>query len=429
MSKIDAKSRSTSKLSAKHPKVPAANVSTANDLPLSGLKVVEFSQMVMGPCCGLILADLGADVIKVEPVGKGDRTRYLPERAAGFFTAFNRNKQSIAIDMKSPKGMAISKQLIAEADVMIENFRPGMMADMGLGYESLAPLNPRLIYCTLKGFLPGPYDKRAALDEVVQMMGGLAYMTGPVGKPMRAGASVNDIMGAMFGVIGIQSALRERERTGKGQEIQASLYENNVFLMMQAMLAEAVTGEQSPPWSVETRPWPVYDLFETKDGKQLFVGIVGDGQWKTFCEAFAKTEWLSDPGLQNNADRSRSRDRLLPDVTAIVKRHTLAEMEAMLEKLGLPFAPVRVPGDLSTDHHLLASGGLVDVNLPKGGTAKAPLLPLILGGRRPGLRSGVPAVGAHTVSVLRHLGYSTSDIDQFEAEKITSSVTTNIPEE
>ncbi|MFZ5692332.1 MAG: CaiB/BaiF CoA transferase family protein, partial [Pseudomonadota bacterium] len=254
-------------------------------LPLAGLRVVEFSQMVMGPCCGYILAELGAEIIKVEPLPRGDRTRYLPGLAAGFFTAFNRGKKSIMLNMKSPHGIEIARRLIESADIMIENFRPGMMSSLALDYASVSRINSRLIYCSLKGFLPGPYERRTALDEVVQMMAGLAYMTGPPGRPLRAGASVNDIMGAMFGVIAILAALRERERTGTGQEVQTGLFENNVFLMAQAMLAQAVTGEEAVPWSVMERPWAVYDLFETADGTQLFVGVVGDGQWRDFCVA------------------------------------------------------------------------------------------------------------------------------------------------
>ena len=272
--------------------------------PLAGLRVIEFSQMVMGPCCGLILADLGAEVIKIEPLPRGDRTRHLPGLAAGFFAAFNRNKKSIAIDMKSERGLAVVKRLIAASDIVLENFKPGMMAGFGLDYASLVKLNERLIFCSLKGFLPGPYEHRTALDEMVQMMGGLAFMTGLPGRPMRAGASVNDIMGAMFGVIAIQGAVREREHTGRGQEVQAALFENNVFLMAQAILAEATTGEISEPWSVQERPWPVYDLFTTKDGTQLFFGIIGDRQWKDFCLEFGKPEWLTDPRLQTNKDRS-----------------------------------------------------------------------------------------------------------------------------
>lgn len=380
------------------------------NLPLAGLRVLEFTQMVMGPCCGLILADLGAEVIKIEPTPRGDRTRHLSGLAAGFFSAFNRNKKSLAVDMKSAEGLALVKQLVAGADIVIENFRPGRMESLGLSYETLSALNQRLVYCSLKGFLPGPYDRRSALDEVVQMMGGLAYMTGLPGKPMRAGASVNDIMGAMFGVIAIQAAIREREATGKGQEVQASLFENNVFLMAQAMLAEAMTGEASEPWSVKERPWPVYDLFDMPDGSQLFVGIIGDGQWKDFCVEFGREEWLSDPRLQTNNDRSSQRSWLLPDVRTMLTAIPLEQLIERLEAIGLPFAPVRRPGELLEDPHLLASGGLIDLKLPNGVAARTPALPVTFAGRRLNPLRGLPSVGGDTRDVLGMFGIDTDEI-------------------
>jgi crotonobetainyl-CoA:carnitine CoA-transferase CaiB-like acyl-CoA transferase len=385
--------------------------------PLAGLRVIEFSQMVMGPCCGLILADLGAEVIKVEPLPRGDRTRYLPGLAAGFFAAFNRNKKSVAVDMKSERGLALVKRLIVASDVVVENFKPGMMAGFGLDYASLKKLNERLIFCSLKGFLPGPYEHRTALDEMVQMMGGLAFMTGLPGRPMRAGASVNDIMGAMFGVIAIQGAVRERERTGRGQQVQAALFENNVFLMAQAMLAEATTGEVSEPWSVKERPWPVYDLFTTRDGTQLFFGIIGDGQWKDFCIAFGKPEWLDDPRLQTNADRSAARPWMLPMVTEIIASRDANELTSIFERLALPFAPVRKPGDLVDDPHLNASGGLLDVRLPNGKAAKVPMLPVTFDGVRAAPRRGIPAVGADTRSVLQQIDLSDAEISELFGSK------------
>jgi crotonobetainyl-CoA:carnitine CoA-transferase CaiB-like acyl-CoA transferase len=380
--------------------------------PLAGIRVVEFSQMVMGPACGLILAELGAEVIKVEPAPKGDRTRYLPGLASGFFTAFNRNKKSIALDMKSAEGRAVVDRLIAEADVMIENFRPGMMVAQGLGYDALADKHPRLVYCSLKGFLPGPYDRRTALDEVVQMMGGLAFMTGLPGKPMRAGASVNDIMGAMFGVIGILAALRERDTTGRGREVQASLFENNAFLMSQSMLAEAITGVESQPWSVQERPWTVYDLFETRDGTQLFFGIVGDTQWVDFCNAFDKPDWLADPRLQNNGDRTAARSWLMPEIRALIGARSADELSGIFERIGLPFAPVRRPAELADDVHLNASGGLVEVTLPDGRRSKTPLLPLAFGGSRIGAAIDPPAVGADTLDILGALGFQPDEVDR-----------------
>ena len=190
-------------------------------LPLKNIKVIEFSHMVMGPSAGMMLADLGAEVIKVEPIG-GDKTRKLKGSGAGYFAMYNRNKQSICVDMKSEEGLKIVTKLVEGADVVIENFRAGALDKLGLGYSELSKINDQLIFMSAKGFLKGPYQNRTALDEVAQMMGGLAYMTGPSGRPLRAGASVIDVMGGMFGVIGILAALVQRPESGVGQHVTSS---------------------------------------------------------------------------------------------------------------------------------------------------------------------------------------------------------------
>ncbi|NKK69361.1 CoA transferase [Rhizobium leguminosarum bv. viciae] len=370
-------------------------------LPLSGIKVLEFSQMIMGPCCGLILADLGAEVIKIEPI-KGDRTRNLTGLAAGFFDTFGRNKKSVALDLTRNEDRAVLDDLIAETDILIENFRPGMMKATGLDYESLKSQHPELIYCSLKGFLAGPYQHRTALDEVVQMMSGLAFMTGLPDRPLRTGASVNDIMGAMFGVIGIQAALRERQNTGLGQEVQASLYENAAFLMAPAMLAEVITGQASTPFSITERPWPAYDLFDLADGSKLFVGIVGDQQWLDFCAAFDRSDWLADPRLATNALRQQARSWLIPEIRSLFLSLDASQVKATVERLGLPFAPVCTPIELLDDPHLNSNDGMIDVVLSNGMTSKLPALPLTLGGKRlGGTRPRAPHIGEHTSEVPR----------------------------
>lgn len=373
-----------------------------NPLPLEGVRVIEFSQMVMGPSCGMILADLGADVIKVEPP-KGDRTRFFKSVASGFFNTYSRNKRSVVIDTATPEGRETARELIVRADVLIENFRPGLLARYGLDYETLAPDAPRLIYCSLKGYLPGPYENRLALDEVVQMMGGLAYMTGLPGKPMRAGASVNDIMGGMFGVIAIQAALAQRERTGKGAYIQSALFENNVFLMAQAMMFESVTGERSVPWSVKESPWPVYDLFDTKSGDKIFISIVGEEHWEGFCRAFGREAWLGDPRLATSQGRVDNRGWIIPEIRSIVAGYDLAEISTILERLELPFAPVNTPGDLFDDPHLNASQGLLELTLNDGRTVKTPALPFTFDGSRLIKRRDPPMIGQHTEEVLAEL--------------------------
>ena len=382
---------------------------SAARLPLAGVRVAEFSQMVMGPSCGMILADLGADVIKVEPL-KGDRTRHFKGVASGFFGTYSRNKRSLAIDATTAAGQEVARRLIGTSDILIENFRPGLLARFGLDYATLAQTMPRLIYCSLKGYLPGPYENRLALDEVVQMMGGLAYMTWPPGKPMRAGASVNDIMGGMFGVIAIQAALAERERTGRGKYIQSALFENNVFLMAQAMMFESVTGEKSQPWSVKSAPWPVYDLFDTRDGTKIFVSIVGEEHWQGFCRAFGRESWLSDPRLATSQGRVDQRGWVIPEIAGIFATWEIGALSKQLEQLDLPFAPVNTPSDLFDDPHLLASGGLLDVTLPSGVHARTPALPISIDGKRLQKRRDPPKIGEHTGEVLANLDYSAAEI-------------------
>jgi crotonobetainyl-CoA:carnitine CoA-transferase CaiB-like acyl-CoA transferase len=367
-------------------------------LPLEGIRVVEFSHMVMGPSCGLVLADLGAEVIKVEPAGKGDPTRYLTSTGAGFFPAFNRNKKSVTLDLATPEGIDAAKKLVATADVFLENFRPGALEAKGLGYEALSATNPGLVYCSLKGFLAGPYEKRTALDEVVQMMSGLAFMTGPVGRPLRAGAPVNDMMGGMFGAIAVMAALRDRDRTGRGQLVQSGLYENAAWLVSTHMMQEAVSGKAPVPMSAGRRAWGVYDIFTTADGKSLFVGVVTERQWELFTELLGD-ESLRDPAFATNNDRSRARETLIPLVQSILGRFECEALEAMCERSGLPFARVQTPSDLFDDPHLNA-GGMVEAVLADGKATRIPALPLQLGDRRPGLRLPLPKPGEHNDEIL-----------------------------
>jgi crotonobetainyl-CoA:carnitine CoA-transferase CaiB-like acyl-CoA transferase len=383
-------------------------------LPYEGLRVIEFTHMVMGPTCGMVLADLGAEVIKVEPIGhgrQGDATRHLMGSGAGFFPMFNRNKKSIALDLQTPQGKEAVLRLIATADIVSENFKPGTMSKLGLDYQSLQSLNPRLIYVSHKGFLPGPYEHRTALDEVVQMMGGLAYMTGRPGDPLRAGTSVNDIMGGMFGAIGVMAALAQREKTGQGQEVQSALYENNVFLVAQHMMQYAVTGHAAAPMPARISAWAIYDVFTVKDGEQIFLAVVSNTAWDIFCTAFDFDDLKNDDRLQTNNDRVKAREWLMPLLRDRMSVYSAQELSEIFESNALPYAPITRPHDLFQDPHLNETKALAPIELPDGRQTKTVLLPFTLDGKRLAIRRSPPKLGEHNHELLSQLGYTAQEIE------------------
>lgn len=383
------------------------NENSATPAPLDGITVIEFTHMVMGPTVGHILAGLGAKIIRVEPIG-GDRTRRLLGSGSGYFPMYNRGKKSICLDLKTDEGIAIAKDLIANADVLVENFRPGALDRLGLDYESCSATNPRLIYCSEKGFLPGPYENRTALDEVAQMMGGLAYMTGQPGKPTRAGASVIDVTGGMFGVIGILAALEERHRTGKGQKITASLFETTIYLVGQHMAQYAVTGTPAAPMPARVSAWAIYDVFETRD-EPVFIGVVTDALWEKFCKLFALDDLWADEALRENNARVLARDQIIPQIRALIGTMTAEQVIAKLDGSGLPFAPIGKPEDMFDDPHL-NQGGLEEVTLDNGTKVRLPTIPLEMDGKRVGAPQQLPTPGQDAQALLEQLGYDAAKI-------------------
>jgi crotonobetainyl-CoA:carnitine CoA-transferase CaiB-like acyl-CoA transferase len=393
------------------------------NLPLSGIRVIEFTHMVMGPTCGMLLADLGADVIKVEPI-KGDNTRRLLGSGAGFFPLYNRNKRSFAVDLKTPEGMAAVLRLIATADVVSHNFKSETMKAQGLDYETLKrlrdPALPELIYVDHRGFLPGPYDHRTALDEVVQMMGGLAYMTGRRGDPVRAGSSVNDMMGGIFGAVACMAALMQRQKTGKGQQVQSALFENNILLVAQHMMQFEVTGQAAAPMPERISAWGVYDVFTVKDGEQIFLSAVSDTQWKIFCEAFGFDDLFDDPRLLSNNDRVTARDWMIPELRKRLGGFSKQHLTEVFEARGLPFAPINAPHELLNDPHIQASGGMQEIRLVDGErageTAHTILFPFKMDGEHLGVRRNPPRLGEHTADLLVELGYSSTQIEALRTD-------------
>jgi crotonobetainyl-CoA:carnitine CoA-transferase CaiB-like acyl-CoA transferase len=399
-------------------------LSSASNLPLAGIRVIEFTHMVMGPTCGMLLADLGADVIKVEPL-KGDNTRRLLGSGAGFFPLYNRNKRSFAVDLKTPEGMEAVLKLIATADVVSHNFKSDTMKAQGLDYETLKsirdPALPELIYVDHRGFLPGPYDHRTALDEVVQMMGGLAYMTGRRGDPVRAGTSVNDMMGGIFGAVACMAALMQRQKTGKGQQVQSALFENNILLVAQHMMQFQVTGQPAAPMPERISAWAVYDVFTVKDGEQIFLSAVSETQWKIFCEAFGFDDLLSDSRLKTNNDRVNARDWMIPELRERLKGFSAAYLTEVFEAKGLPFAPIKAPHELIDDPHIMASGGMEKITLPDGErageTVDTILFPFKMDGAHLGVRRNPPRLGEHTDELLREVGYGSAQIEAMAVGK------------
>lgn len=391
---------------------------TQRSLPLEGIRVLDFGHTVMGPSCGLILADLGADVIKVEPAPRGERTRELRGFGAGYFGFFNRNKRSVAVDLKTTAGHDIVWRLAGTADVLIENYAPGTMDRLGLGFEATHAAFPRLIYCEMKGFFPGPYENRLALDEVVQMMSGLAYMTGPTGRPIRAGTSIADISGGLFAALGIVLALQERERTGRGKKVESALFEATVFFMGQHLCYASQTPDRIPPMPERVSAWSVYETFLTSDQQSIFVAITSDAHWQRFGEVFGLHALVSDPNLATNNARILQRARILPVLRQKFAELSLVEAERLCDAARIPFSRVSHPQDLFSDPHLAATGGLLDTELPDGARTKLPRLPVRIEGFDFGLRRDPPGIGEHTAEVLGELGYGPGDLADLEASGV-----------
>jgi len=387
--------------------------------PLEGLRVLEFTHAVLGPAAGLILCDLGAEVIRIEPVPDGDPTRKLKGFGMGYFPFFNRNKKSVAVNLKDPRGLEVIYKLLESTDVLVENFAPGTMDRLKLGYDDLASRYPKLVYCQLKGFLPGPYQHRTALDEVVQMMSGLAYMTGPVGQPLRAGASVVDVMTGMMGAMAILVALRERDKTGKGQLVQSALFETAAFLMGHHMAYSAVSKEPIPPMPARVSAWAIYHQFETADNQRVFIGVTSDKQWEKFCQVFERADWFNDARLKTNNDRITEREWFLLAVSEMIKKYALNDVLVKCEEAEIPFSPIAHPEDLFEDPQLNQSGSLIFTTLSNGEQIKLPRLPFRLKRQETNQEATLPMIGENTEEILLQLGYNEEEIRSLKKDQAT----------
>lgn len=377
--------------------------------PLEGIRIVEMSHMIMGPSCGMFLGFLGAEVIKVEPP-EGDKTRYLSGMGRPMFPLFNRGKKSVQLDLASESGQAALRKLLATADVFIENFRDQSLAKMGADGETLRREFPGLIVASHKGFLRGPYQDRTALDEVVQMMTGLAYMTGPSGRPLRVGSSANDIMGGLFGAFSVLAALLERKETGKGRNLRIGLFENCLLLVAQHMVQFELEGTSPPPMPERDFSWPVYDIFDTSDGNQIFVGAVTEGQWATLCTLLGLQELLDDPRLQTRMDQITARSWTIPIVASAIATHDAESLGRQFEALGIPYSPIAKPADMYNDPHVMRPGGLATSHMPDGSSFRAPSLPFEVDGEMLTGGGDLQRVGQDTEEVLAGLGLDAAEI-------------------
>ena len=392
-------------------------------LPLEGVKVLELSHIVAGPSGGIILAEMGAEVIKIEHPQVGDTARGMANQGTTFY-AFNRNKQYLALDMSKPRGKKVFEDLVKRSDVVLDNFAPGALQRMGLGYEWGRSINRRIIYCSIKGFLPGPYQDRPFLDELAQMAGGLAYLTGLEGKPMRAGASITDIGAATYGVIGLLGALYRREQTGEGDNIEAGLYETIVFWISQYITSAQVKG-QNPPSRGQRESgmganmgWGVYQLFATKDGKEVFIAVTGNRHWFGLCDALGFADWRDAAEFNNNRKRTLARPRIAERISAAVKQLTYDEITERLYKGLVPYAPVNTPMDLIEERQMNEGNRWLHLNVP-GHKVKVPKLPFSMGTTEDfQVRHDPGALGANTDSILAQLGYSAADIESLKSDKI-----------
>ncbi len=392
-------------------------------LPLEGVKVIELSHIVAGPSGGMILADLGADVLKIENPDSGDTSRNRSGDGATFFT-YGRNKRYMALDLRHKKGKKIFEQLVARSDVVLDNFAPGALKRLGLDYSWGKRVNPRIIYCSVKGFLPGPYADRPFLDELAQMAGGLAYLTGLKDQPMRAGASITDIGAATYGVIGILAALYRRQATGKGDCVEAGLFETIVFWISQYITRSQMTGSNPPPRGARksgmgaTMGWGVYELFPTKTGKPVFIAVSGNRHWTGLCDALGFDDWRDSAEFNSNGKRSSQKVRIAARIAKETVKLTYNDITRRLYKGLVPYAPVGTPLDLVNEKHLNEGNYWLPLKTPRQ-SLKVPKLPLSMGETTDFTMRLQPAcLGAHTDQILKELGYKNAEIKALKSEKI-----------
>nr|WP_297414960.1 CoA transferase [uncultured Nocardioides sp.] len=382
---------------------------------LTGIRVLDVSQVLAGPYAAMLLGDLGADVIKVEAPGHGDHSRQMAPRISdelsGAFLAVNRNKRGISIDLKQSEGLAVMRALVATADVLIENFRPGVAARLGIDYAALAEVNPRLVHCSISGFgQTGPYASRGGFDLVAQGMSGLMSVTGTPGDdPVKCGIPVTDLGAGMFAVYGILAALAARDRTGRGQQVDTSLFETGLGLEVWEAVEFFHTGNTPQPTGSAHRLGAPYQAFRCSDG-YINVGADGTRHWPVFCKAIGAPELIDDPRFATNPDRLANLDQLVAAIERCTELETRAHWLRILEDVGIPAGPINSVPEALSDPQALARGMVQEVEHPRLGTLRA-LGPVVKLSDTPAtITRTAPDLGQHTDEVLGELGVDPAEI-------------------
>ncbi|HZP35020.1 MAG TPA: CoA transferase [Methylomirabilota bacterium] len=375
-------------------------------MPLDGVRVLDLSHALAGPFCSTMLADFGAEVIKLEPRGAGDIARAwgspLPDGETAYFVSLHRNKKGIEVDLKTPGGKDLFFRLIEKCDVVLENYRVGALARLGLGYEKARERNPGIIYCSVSGFgQDGPYRDRAALDLILQAESGMISTTGePGGRGVRCGVSIADMTAGMYAAFGIMLALRVKERTGRGQSIDVSMLEGQLSLLGTMIGGYLADGEVPVPMGTAYKALLPYQTFRTKT-RDLALAVGSEKLWKVFCPAIGCPELTDDPRYRTNADRARNRESLIARLQEVFLTRSYEEWESILLARGIPMGAINSIAQVVEHPQVVARGALVETDHPRAGKVKMVGVPVRLSETPGAVRTPAPTLGEHTEEVLR----------------------------